>query len=204
MADGMPRAAAHAIVSTAALLDVNGGRGYLGNDIVRRAGRQTVGRALTVRTGRGDNLALHRAVAAARPGDVVVVSCPGPFAGLAGEVICTALQALGADGFVTDSGVRDHDELVRIGLPVWSAALTPMGTTKADHGTVGQPIEIGGVRVATGDVVVGDGDGVVCVPQDEWPPLREAATSKQTVEHAWLMELRRGTHLGALTDLVDD
>lgn len=190
-------------VPAAAVLDVGGGAGYLGSAIVRRAGGEAVGRALTVRTGPGDNLALHRAVAMAAPGDVLVVSCPGPPVGLAGEVICTALRALGASGLVTDSGVRDQDDLVEIGFPVWSAAITPLGTGKGASGSVGEPIEIAGVRVSTGDVIVADGDGVVCVPHADWPQIREAAARKQTTETSWLSELRRGTPLSRLTGLLD-
>lgn len=204
MTDATRTDAALTHVSTAALLDVNGYRGFLGSSIVRRTGGTAVGTALTVRTGGGDNLALHHAVAAARPGDVVIVSCPGPPVGLAGEVIATALHVMGAAGFVTDSGVRDVDELRQIGLPVWSGAHTPRGTTKTERGTVGEPIEIGGVRVVTGDVIVADGDGVVCVPRSEWHRWRAEVERKQALERVWLAELHRGASLGALTGLVTE
>ena len=187
---------------TSSVLDVSGNAGYLGSTIVRRAGVDAVGRALTVRTGPGDNLALHRAVAVARPGDVLVVSCPGPPVGLAGEIICTALQVLGAAGLVTDSGIRDQDDLVALGLPVWSAAVTPLGTTKVHQGSVGEPVVVDGVLVGTGDVIVGDADGVVCVPQDEWPRVRDAAAAKRATEESWLEALRGGTRLGHLTGLA--
>lgn len=189
-------------VPTATALDVSQSCAFLGPDISRRAGRSTSGRALTVRTGAGDNLALHRAVAAAGMGDVLVVSCPGPPVGLAGEVICTALLALDVRGLVTDSGVRDHDALVELGLPVWSAAVTPRGTVKRDPGAVGTPIEISGVVVRTGDVVLADGDGVVCVPQQEWPQIRKLGVAKDRKEGHWLDEIRRGTRLETLTQLL--
>lgn len=188
-------------VPTATALDVGGHGAHLGPAIVRRAGLRTIGRALTVRTGAGDNLALHRAVAVAQPGDVLVVTCPGTPVGLAGEVICTALQALGARGLVTDSGVRDHDELTLLGLPVWSAAITPRGTTKHDPGTVGEPISIGGAVVRTGDIVIADGDGVVCLPPTSWPRVREQGSAKDAREQEWLDRLREGTPLATLTNL---
>lgn len=188
-------------VSTATVLDVGEGRGHLGTTIVRRCGHVAIGRAVTVRTGAGDNLALHRAVAMAAPGDVLVVSCPGPPVGLAGEIICTALRVLGAAGLVTDSGVRDLDDLAEAGPPVWSAAISPLGTTKNEPGTVGEPIEIAGVRVASGDVIVADGDGVVCVPRADWARVREAAAHRQETESVWLAELRRRRPLGSLTGL---
>jgi 4-hydroxy-4-methyl-2-oxoglutarate aldolase len=190
------------LVPTSAVLDVTGNAGYLGGSIGRRAGTHVVGRALTVRTERGDNLALHRAVALARPGDVLVVSCPGPPVGLAGEVICTALQELGARGLVTDSGVRDQDDLVALGFPVWSAAVAPLGTGKSDEGSVGEPVVIGGVRVATNDVIVADGDGVVRVRREAWAKVRDTAGRKVAMEVSWLAELRRGTPLGDLTGLL--
>lgn len=191
-----------AFVPTSTVLDINGNEGYLGAGIVRRAGGAVVGRALTVRTGPGDNLALHRAVTLARPGDVLVVSCPGPPVGLAGEIICTALQRLGVAGLVTDSGVRDHDDLVALGLPVWSAAVTPLGTGKRDQGSVGEPVVINDVPVATGDVIVADGDGAVRVRRTSWEAVRHAAGRKVTTEATWLTQLRQGVPLGQLTGLV--
>lgn len=188
-------------VPTSTVLDVSGNAGYLGGSIVRRAGTRVAGPALTVRTGPGDNLALHRAVALARPGDVLVVSCPDSPVGLAGEIICTALQALGAGGLVTDSGVRDQDDLIALGFPVWSATVTPLGTAKADPGSVGEPVEIGGVRVATGDVIVADGDGVVSVRREAWARVRDAAARKLATETSWLTALRDGAPLGELTKL---
>lgn len=187
---------------TPTVLDLTSGAGHLGRDITRRSGMRVVGRALTVQTGAGDNLALHRALAVAGPGDVLVVSCPGPPVGLAGEIICTALRVLGAGGLVTDSGVRDVDELSTLGLPVWSRAVTPLGTTKADPGAVGEPVEVGGVMIRTRDVVVADGDGAVCVPQASWDWLRGAVEDKLRTESMWLEEIRRGRPLGELTRLV--
>ncbi|GGK79739.1 RraA family protein [Ornithinimicrobium pekingense] len=189
-------------VPTSTVLDVSGNDGYLGPTIVRRAGSRAVGRALTVRTGPGDNLALHRALARAQPGDVLVVSCPGPPVGLAGEVICTALHQLGAVGLVTNSGIRDEDELLALGFPVWSAAVTPLGTTKSDGGVVGGAVEIGGVHVATGDAIVADGDGVVRVRAGSWNHIYEASGRKVERETTWLASLRQGTPLAELTGLV--
>lgn len=189
-------------VPTAAALDVGESCVFLGSGIARRAGRSRIGRALTVQTGAGDNLALHRAVAAASPGDVLVVSCPGPPVGLAGEVICTALHARGVRGLVTDSGVRDYDALIELGFPVWSADLVPRGTTKHDPGGVGGSVEIAGSVVRTGDVVLADGDGVVCVPAAAWTQIRGLALAKERQESDWLEQLRLGTRLEALTRLL--
>ncbi len=189
-------------VPTPTVLDLTSGAGYLGRSVVRRSGTRVAGRAFTVRTGTGDNLALHRALTLVSPGDVVVVTCPGPPVGLAGEIICTALQALGAAGLVTDSGVRDVDELATIGFPVWSRAVTPLGTKKTDPGSVGEPIDVAGVPVRTGDVILADGDGAVCVPLQLWPDIREGVEDKLETEAAWLTELARGRPLGELTGLV--
>lgn len=185
-------------VPTATVHDVSDQCAYLGPGVVRRSGVRTIGRALTVQTGAGDNLALHRALAAAGAGDVLVVTCPGPPVGLAGEVICTALLALGARGLVTDSGVRDLDELIQMGMPVWSAAVTPHGTLKNDPGAVGGPIQIGGTVVRTGDIVLADGDGVVCLPPHSWPRVRELARAKDAKEADWLGKIRQGTPLATV------
>lgn len=61
--------------------------------------------------------------------------------------------------------IRDQDALAEVGIPVFSAGIRPSGPDKAGPGSVGLPIWIGGQRCCAGDVVVGDSDGVVIVPQ---------------------------------------
>ncbi|GII96815.1 methyltransferase [Sinosporangium siamense] len=130
-------------------------------------GRATlVGNALTVDVRSGDNLAVHRALDEARPGDVLVVNGHGDttralIGGLIGEIMVNA----GVVGAVVDGAVRDVQVLSEMGLAVYARAITPAGPFKHGPGAIGAPVAVGGLVVAAGDVLVGDADGVVLVPR---------------------------------------
>ncbi|MFI6299306.1 hypothetical protein ACIBEJ_47480 [Nonomuraea sp. NPDC050790] len=124
-----------------------------------------LGNALTVDVRSGDNLAIHRALDEARPGDVLVVNGHGDITraligGLIGEIMVNA----GIVGAVVDGAIRDVQALSELGLPVYARAITPAGPFKEGPGAIGVPVAVGGVVVAPGDVLVGDADGVVVVP----------------------------------------
>ncbi|MFI6905961.1 methyltransferase [Nonomuraea sp. NPDC050394] len=126
-----------------------------------------LGNALPVDVRSGDNLAIHRALDEARPGDVLVVNGHGDMTraligGLIGEIMVNA----GVVGAVVDGAVRDVQTLSEMGLPVYARAITPAGPFKNGPGAIGAPVAVGGVVVAAGDVLVGDADGVVIVPRD--------------------------------------
>ncbi|MFI6499850.1 methyltransferase [Nonomuraea typhae] len=126
-----------------------------------------MGNALTVDVRSGDNLAIHRALDEARPGDVLVVNGHGDLTraligGLIGEIMVNA----GVAGAVVDGAVRDVQALTEMGLAVYARAITPAGPFKHGPGAIGAPVAVGGVVVAAGDVLVGDADGVVVVPRE--------------------------------------
>ncbi len=132
------------------------------------AGARLAGRARTVRTRAGDNLFIHRALAVAQPGDVLVVDGEGDTSrALIGDLIARRALQAGVAGFVVDGAVRDVEELAALRLPVYARAITPAGPYKHGPGRLDVPVSIGGVVVAPGDLLVGDGDGVVVVPADQ-------------------------------------
>ena len=81
------------------------------------------------------------------------------------------LMAFGAAGLVaglvTDGLVRDLVGILDVDIPVYCAGLTANSPARNGPGTVGLPIVLGGLRVESGDIVVGDRDGVVIVPLAE-------------------------------------
>lgn len=126
------------------------------------------GPALTVHSPPGDNLWLHHAICAARPGDVLVVHCNGAFDhGYWGEVMSTAAKARGLGGLVIDGGVRDYLLLGEVGFPVFARGQCIRGTGKDRDaiGWINAPLLFGALVVHPGDLVIGDNDGVVIVPQ---------------------------------------
>ena len=141
-----------------------------------------VGRALPVRCYPGDNLALYQGIEAAQPGDVLVFDCGGYAAGHFGDMMAHACMAKGVAGVVIDGTCRDRNDIVELGLPVFTRGLNPAGTVKASLGRVGERIVAGGVLVEPGDIVFGDCDGVVVVPAGEADTVFAAALAKHHKE----------------------
>lgn len=155
-------------------------------------GARVVGRALPVRCGARDNLALHHAVVLARPGEVLVVDAGGDLAGYWGEVLTVAARVAGVAGLVIDGGVRDREALGRLRFPVFAAGAGLVRTAKRDRGSVGGPVEVGGVRVERGDVVMGDADGVIVVPADRAETVARAGEGRRAREAALMAALEEG------------
>ncbi len=139
-------------------------------------GARLVAPAFTILTRSGDNLLVHEALDAARPGEVVVVNGFGDTTrALIGELIARRAMARGLAGFVIDGAVRDVDDLARLGLPVFARAVTPAGPYKNGPGRLQVPVAVGRLCVCPGDLVIGDSDGVAVVPrQDLWHVLGAA------------------------------
>jgi 4-hydroxy-4-methyl-2-oxoglutarate aldolase len=129
-------------------------------------GARCTGEVLTVRLVAGDNGALHRALQAADPGQVIVASSSGTGdAGHWGELMTRAAITRRLGGLVIDASIRDRRELRELGFPVFFRSTCPRKAVKTEGGAVGDPISIGGVEIATGDHVVADEDGVVVIPR---------------------------------------
>lgn len=151
-----------------------------------------VGRALPVRCYPGDNLALYQGIDAARPGDVLVFDCGGYAAGHFGDMMAHACLAKGVAGVVIDGTCRDRNDIVELGLPVFTRGLNPAGTVKASLGKVGERVIAGGVAVEPGDIVFGDCDGVVVVPAAEADQVFDAALAKHRKEELIAARLDAG------------
>jgi 4-hydroxy-4-methyl-2-oxoglutarate aldolase len=153
------------------------------------------GRALPVRCPAGDNLWIHRALAEARDGDVLVVDTgAGVDFGYWGEIMATAAIARGLAGLVITGGVRDSLRLIELGLPTFSAGVSIRGTAKDPNGAgaVGEPVRIGEVVVRRGDLVFGDADGVVVLDPKAAALAVPAALQRDADEVAILAQVRAG------------
>jgi 4-hydroxy-4-methyl-2-oxoglutarate aldolase len=156
-------------------------------------GMVAAGTALTVRCRPGDNLALHRAIAAAVPGDILVVdyggsTTSGPF----GEIMALACQLRGIAGMVIDGSVRDSSSIAALGFPVFCRGLDIRGTSKLDPGRVGETITLGSVEIRRGDVVVADADAVVVLPPEAVADAVSAGEVRVAREAAMMERLRSG------------
>ncbi len=155
--------------SSATIHEAQGRKGAL-NSKIKPIDRNMsfCGPAVTVRCAPRDNLMLQVAIHYAEAGDVVLVSA-GEYgeAGTFGDVLGTAMKAKGLAAMVTDSGVRDTQDLIELGLPVFSANVCIKGTVKETIGPINHPVVFGDEIIYPGDILKGDADGVVVIRREE-------------------------------------
>ena len=157
------------------------------------AGRVMAGPAFTVKTRPGDNLLLHKAIAMAQPGDVIVVDAGGELTNaLIGEIMSTEAQARGIEGVVIDGAIRDAAQIRAADFPIYAAGVTHRGPYKDGPGEINVAVALDGMVVQPGDLVIGDADGLVCVPFDAVEAVYTAAAKKNEVEEAALRDIRGG------------
>jgi 4-hydroxy-4-methyl-2-oxoglutarate aldolase len=165
---------------------------------IRAIGRSRVsGPALTVSTLPGNNLLIHRAIAQAQPGDVLVVSMTSLTGGCHeygywGDILTTAAVEKGIAGLVIDGCIRDIEAITALAFPVFCRGTAIRGTTKVPEGEVAGTVTIGHATIAPGDLVVGDADGVVVLPAASVATTLDRAEQREAKESQILEELRRG------------
>lgn len=154
-------------VPTGFLVDALGGAGAVDFRIKPVVPEQSTfcGPALTCNCGPADNLAIFAALDSLVPGDVILAAT-GAYLGCAvtGDLLLGMARNSGASGFVTDGCVRDIPGIRQVGIPCFAVGVTPNSPAREGPGTVGFPVVVGGVTVATGDILAADQDGVVVVP----------------------------------------
>ena len=156
------------------------------------SGARVAGAAFTVQGAGGDNLALHRAVAVAPPGSVLVVDAGSARFGHWGEILAVAAQQRNITGLVIDGGIRDTEELKMLGFPAFSRNNSIRGTRKLFVGAFGLQIEVGGATVNTGELVVGDADGVVAIAPDRLAEVLDEADRRVADERRIVEALHGG------------
>jgi 4-hydroxy-4-methyl-2-oxoglutarate aldolase len=153
------------------------------------------GPAFTVHIPAGDNLWIHRAIYAAAPGDVLVVSTSGGIEwGYWGDILNTAAIAQGLGGLVIDGGVRDVAGLSTMPFAVFSNGVCLNGTIKGFQATawLRQPVCIGNVVATQGDLVVGDRDGVVVLPPSAVPEALAGGARRERDEADKIARIQAG------------
>lgn len=157
------------------------------------AGGRMGGPAFTVKTRPGDNLMVHKALDLAEPGDVIVVDAGGDLTNaLIGEIMSTYARARGIAGLVINGAIRDAQEIRGGEFPVYAAGVTHRGPYKDGPGEINVPVAIDGMVIMPGDLVLGDGDGMLCVPFDATATVLVAAKEKVKVEARELAAAGRG------------
>lgn len=147
-------------------------------------GMKVVGTAMTVETGNGDNFPIHVASYSVKEAGYVMVIDGKAFDGRAyfGDLIMGACQAAGFAGMVIDGYTRDRDGNIELDFPVYSRGFMPRGPVKKEEGNINTEIMCGGAKVAPGDLVVGDSDGVCVIPKEYIEIVLEEAEKKLAYE----------------------
>lgn len=180
------------------LVDALGGHGALDYRIKPvtqgpPAAHAFCGVALTCDCGPADNLAVFAALEAVRPGDVIVAATDA-FTGCAvvGDLLLGMARNAGAVAFVTDGLVRDLDGIEAVAIPVFCRGVSPNSPARNGPGRLGLPVTLGGVTVASGDLVAGDRDGVVVVPRARIDEVIQALAGIRKAEAALEAKVKAG------------
>jgi RraA family protein len=153
------------------------------------------GPAVTVKSRPGDNLMIHKALDLAEPGDVIVVDAGGDLTNaLIGELMIAYAKKKGVAGIVIHGAVRDAASIRAGSFPVFAAGVTHRGPYKDGPGEINVPIAIDGMVITPGDLILGDDDGLLCVPFDECDRVYQAAKAKTDAEQLQMANIAAGTN----------
>src|SRR5215470_950129 len=168
---------------TGYLIDAMGGRGALDHTIKPLAGvpasmTRLGGVAVTCLAGPSDNLAVFAAIDIAKPGDIIVAATDRfSAAAVTGDLLL---------------GMAKNRGIAGVGLPVFCSGITPNSPARNGPGLVGMPVQLGGLQVDSGDLVVGDQDGIVIVPRAQLKAVQSKLADVRAAEAALEAKVRGG------------
>jgi len=155
--------------------------------------RPFAGPAFTVEEIEAGNLMSHLALKYIGSGDVLVIDAKGVTSRACwGGLQTYSAYTKGVAAIIIDGAVRDLEDIQRYNLPVYCRAVTPAGPHKGWGGRANAPISCGGAVIRPGDVIVGDGDGLVLVPREKAAETLAKARKKMAQEEEWFQRVRNG------------
>ncbi|QJW45503.1 RraA family protein [bacterium BFN5] len=161
-----------------------------------------LGTAFTVKVPEGDNLMFHKAMDMAQAGDVIVIDAGGDInRAIFGELMITYCKTRGIAGVIVDGSVRDADALSEMDIAIYAKGVTPNGPYKNGPGEINTPISFGGKVICPGDIIVGDGDGIVVIKPDVAEDIAEQTRKTSEKEHGIMSEIvNKGTYIRPWVD----
>lgn len=196
-------------VPTGFICDALGGKAALSADLgwldVHALPTRFCGVAITSENGPDDILGLQASLALMLPGDVPVAATMNwRGSAVSGDRVLGMMKNCGAVGFVTDGLVRDHEGIVPVGLPVICAGMSPNSPYAKGPAVVGEPVVVGGVTIATGDLIIADRTGVVVVPYDRLDEVIETIHRIEELEATLDAKVADGLKVpGAIESLLE-
>lgn len=174
-------------LGVATVYEASGREGMIDTPLIQLLPESRVaGAARTVICGQDDNLMVHAVMEQIQRGEVLVLTMPQPMpVALVGDLLATQAKVRGAAAILVDAAVRDVEELIELGLPIWARYVRVKGATKTKIGQLNVPVTVGEIRIQPGDIVVLDADGVVCVEQARLAEVLEKSKAR----------LERETHM---------
>lgn len=141
----------------------------------------------------GSDFKVGAMIDAADGGDIVVVANNGHCVSSWGGTASYAAKLKGIAGLIVDGGVRDREEMIEHAFPVFSRHMVPTtGRTRIRVDEIGGTVTLCGIKVATGDIIVADGTGIVCIPQDRADEVLKIAEALQSDDEQAVRELTNG------------
>ncbi len=167
-------------LGVATLYEASGREGLIDFPLIQLLpATRVAGPARTVLCGQDDNLMVHAAIEHIQPGEILVLAMPEPSpTALIGELLATQVKVRRAAGILVDAAVRDVEELKNLGLPIWTRFIRVKGAGKSIIGELNGTVIVGGARIASGDIVVLDTDGGVCIQSERVQAVLEAAEAR--------------------------
>ena len=189
-------------ISTSNLSDAMHRQGSLKDIVCLVTGVKMAGPALTVRTYPGDWAKTVQAVDKAEPGQVIVIDSGGVGPAVWGELATHGAIQKKVAGIVIDGAVRDAAEIRKLKFPIFTKLITPSAGEPKGFGEIGTPITVGGVKIRTGDWVVGDDDGVVAIPKEKLVEVVNRAMGVLEQENRLRTEIDKGSTLAQVAELL--
>jgi len=189
-------------VSCANLSDAMHRSGDLKGILPLTSGLKMAGPALTVRTYPGDWAKTVEAIDLADKGQVIVIDAGGLGPAVWGELATHGAIQRSLSGVVIDGAVRDTQEIRKLKFAVFAKLITPRAGEPKGFGEIGVPVTAGGVRVCSGDWIVGDDDGLVCIPKDKVVEVTNRAMGILEQENRLRQEIDEGSTLGKVIELL--
>jgi 3-hexulose-6-phosphate synthase/6-phospho-3-hexuloisomerase len=189
-------------VSTPNLSDAMHRSGNLKGLLAISPGLKVLGEALTVRTYPGDWAKPVEAIDLARPGQVIVIDAGGVGPAVWGELATHGAIQRKLAGVVIDGATRDTTEIRKLRFPVFSRLIMPTAGEPKGFGEIGVPVMAGGLKVYSGDWIVGDDDGLICIPRDKLVEVANRAMGVLEQENRLREEIDQGSTLGKVIELL--